>query len=187
MVDHFSVVQPFSSYSVYLKNRLKTSDWSVDAAIFYFIWISWKYPTSVIAANSKFIWKKLKISNQSKSGAAIFQLDSPSFQFFSGLADFVWVWTRRSFDLRIFPSKNHPMHTFIGPKSDHCQPLSLTDSLLFSGLDWCNSCWFTGDGYWMQVDSLTISMSMCNDSWSLGEILKLKFSQDFEAGVCSRF
>ena len=58
MVDHFSVVQPFSSYSVYLKNKLKTSDWSVDTAIFYFIWISWKYPTSVIAANSKFIWRK---------------------------------------------------------------------------------------------------------------------------------
>ena len=68
--------------------------------------------------------KNLEISNQSKSGAAIFQLDSPSFQFFSGLADFVLGWTRRSFDLRIFPNKNHPMHTFIGPKSDHCLPLS---------------------------------------------------------------
>ena len=82
-----------------------------------------------------------------------------------------------------------PLFVFIGPESDHCLPLSLTDwltnSLLFSKLDWCNP------GVWRcQLKTLLMRIVLATICWrfrSWGLVKKLNFCSDFEHKVWSRF
>ena len=66
----------------------------------------------------------------------------------------------------------------IGPKSDHCLALSVsqshTHSLMFLRLDWCDP------GVWRYPVQFWRTKFL---SWSSVTILKLKFSHDFEAEV----
>ena len=84
---------------------------------------------------------------------------------------------------------------------------SLTHSVTFSRLDWCDPgvwrcqlkicwgcyccwCWCWGS-CWQEIWELTLGpkAKLLFRVWAQGlvKILKLKFSQDFEAGVCSVF
>ena len=99
---------------------------------------------------------------------------------------------------------------FIGPESDHCLPLSVTDwlthSLPFSKLDWCDPrvwrcllktcwgchwcwCWWSGS-CWQQFDAdleaeVWSEVNVLFRLWLQGlvKILKLKFRRDFEVEV----
>ena len=89
----------------------------------------------------------------------------------------------------------------IGPESDHCLPLSLTNwltdslthSLLFSKLDWCDpgvwrcqlkTCWGLLLLLMLMMRIVLATVWCILGSWSL--VIKPNFCSDFEHKVCLR-
>ena len=105
---------------------------------------------------------------------------------------------------------------FIEPESDHWECFSLTHSLLFSKLDWCDpgmwrwqlktcwgcycySCWWW-EKCWLQFGEVKFGHYFAADAWfNLGQDSEARFGQDlscvemlifgwgFEVGAWSRF